>query len=136
VAKGLALGAKNAETLVISSAGRIVKGTTQALAVQFLTGSASQTVFVVSPVTGTATSCYATQYVAGNTNTYTVAIGSAGSNVATATLTSLSIGLASAVALSTGGTTITQGSVYRFVRGDQGTAGVSTLTLFVDVTAQ
>ena len=132
---GIAVGAKGAETVVVSSAGAVISGVKHIVAVTFGTASAAETQYTICPVAGTVTNAYATQVVAGNTASYTVSSGSAGSNIATATVTSASIGVASAVALSTGGTTVTAGQVLKFARGVQGTAGASTLAIVINQTA-
>ena len=135
-ANGIAVGAKNAETAIVNSAGAVISGVKHVLSVTFATSSAAQNIYMHAPVTGIVTTCWTSQDVAGNTAAYSVSQGSAGSNIATATVTSISIGISTAVALSaTPGTSVTRGDCLRFARGVQGTAGSSTLTIVINQTA-
>jgi hypothetical protein len=131
--QGLYAGVKGAETAVINSAGAVISGVKHVLTCTFQSLSSAQSVYQISPVTGIVTTVWHTAETAALTAAYTVSSGSAGSNIATATITSISIGLATAVALSaTPGTSVTRGDVIKFARGTQGTVGVTGLTVVIN----
>ena len=98
--------------------------------VTFLTDSAAQTVYCVSPVTGNVAAVYIATHVAARGASYTVTVGSAGATIATATVAST--GVAGQVTTATLGTVaVTAGGSIGIARGVTGTTGASTVTVVI-----
>lgn len=94
----------------------------------FLLDSAAQTNYAVAPVTGVVSAVYVVNHVANRGATYTITVGSAGTQIATGT--ALSTGVAGAVTTLTLGTVaITAGGSIGVARGVTGTTGASSVVI-------
>lgn len=110
----------------------ITTGVAQVFAVAqtFLLDSTAQTVYCVSPVTGTVTAAYVNNFVAARGTVYSVLNGSAGVVIATATVASTGVaGLVTSMTLGT--VAVTAGGSIGFTRGSQGTTGASMVTVII-----
>lgn len=132
---GFYVGSKGSERKVIDGSGSVTYGVRVPVIATFVSDSAAQTVYVSCPVTGTVGDVAFVQGTAIVTTTVTVKAGSAGTNIATATMTSVAIGIAAAVALSTGGTAVTKGQVIGIARTAQATVGGNSVTVNIVQTA-
>jgi len=98
--------------------------------VSFLLDSTAQTSYCVSPVTGVVSACYVNNFLAARGATYTVANGSVGVTIATATVAST--GVAGQVTTMTLGTVaITAGGSIGVTRAAQGTTGASMVSIVI-----
>lgn len=94
----------------------------------FLLDSTVQTNYAVAPVTGVVSAVYVVNHVANRGATYTITVGSAGTQIATGT--ALSTGVAGAVTTLTLGTVaITAGGSIGVARGVTGTTGASSVVI-------
>ena len=132
---GYYVGSKGSEKQVVNSSGVMTYGVGFPVIVTFAEDSAAHTTYVSCPVTGTVQSVNFVQGTAVITTTVTVKAGSAGTNIATATMTSVAVGIAGAVALSTGGTGVTAGQVIGVARTAQATVGGNAVTINILQTA-
>lgn len=98
--------------------------------VTFLADSAAQTVYGTSPVTGVVALCYVNNHVASTGAVYTVQNGSAGVVIATATVASTGVaGFVTTMSLGT--VAVSAGGSIGVLRGAQGTAGASSVTVVI-----
>ena len=132
---GFYVGSKGSDRQVINSSGLLKYGVGFPIIVTFAEDSAAHTTYVACPVTGTVDSVTFVQGTAIITTAVTVKAGSAGTNIATATMTSVAIGIAGAVALSTGGTGVTAGQVIGVARTAQATVGGNSVLINITQTA-
>lgn len=103
---------------------------TIAVAATFLLDSAAQTVYCVSPVAGSVIAAYVNNFVAARGAAYTVANGSAGVTISTATVAST--GVAGQVTSMTLGTVaVTVGGSIGVTRAAQGTTGAAQVTVVI-----
>lgn len=98
--------------------------------VTFLLDSSAQTCYTVSPVTGNVAFVYVNTFVANRGAGYTVTVGSAGTGIATATVTST--GVAGQVTTGVLGTVaVAIGSSIGVTRAAQGTTGASMVSIVI-----
>jgi len=130
---GYYVGAKGTETLVINSAGQTVSGTLKTLQTTFLTSSAAQTLYAISPVAGNVTAVYVCTDTASVAAAYTIKHGSAGNTLASGTNTTGVAGLVSTLTLGT--VAVTAGESISIARAAQGTAATSVVNIVIQRTS-
>ncbi len=129
---GFYVGAKNTETLVITSAGVVQKGTRVAVpTVTFTTVSAEQVAFVVAPVTGYVAAAYIMNQTADRSAAFVISAGSSSASSAMATATTPTGTSAVTVVTTMTPTTVavTAGQLFSVTRGVQATTGASTVNI-------
>lgn len=132
---GFAVGAKGSETVVINSTGNVISGVQAAVVVSFLTSSAAQTLYTVVPYNGNVTAVYVASDTANISAAYTVKAGSAGNTIASVTQ-STAASVAGFVSTMTLGTVaVTAGQSVSVLRGVQGSASTSQVTIVIQRTS-
>lgn len=131
--RGVGIGAKGSETLVIDSTGNVVSGAQSAIQASFGTASTAQTVYSIVPYAGTVTAVYVCNDTASRAAVYTVTHGSAGNVLATGTNTTGVAGLVSTLTLGT--VTVTAGESLSVARGTQGSTGGGYVTIVIKRTS-
>jgi hypothetical protein len=120
----------------------VVSGTTAGMSlspmysvvsVSFQSASAGHTAYCIVPIDGLVVDGWACTYEAARGATYTATLGSAGTTLATSTMSSAGIVAGGTVAftLGTGDLTVVAGESIAVARGNQGTAGISTVSLVI-----
>jgi hypothetical protein len=104
--------------------------TTVAVSATFLLDSVAQTVYCVSPVAGNVVAAYVNNYVAARGAAYTVTNGSAGTGIASVTVTSTGVA-GSVTSMTLGTVAVTVGSSIGITRAAQGTTGASQVTVVI-----
>lgn len=135
VTDGYATGAKGSEVVVIDGSGNVVSGVQIPMVASFLTSSASQTLYVISPVAGNVTAAYCASDTANISAAYTIKAGSAGSTIASVTQSTAASVAGFVTAMTLGTVAVTAGQSISVARGVQGTAGTSGVTIVIQRTS-
>lgn len=126
---GFAVGAKGSEVVVIDANGNVVSGAQAAITVGFLTSSAAQTLYTIAPYAGNVVAAYVTCDTAAVTAAYTIKAGSAGNTIASGSNTTVVAGTVTTLTLGT--VAVTAGQSISLLRGTQGTAATSAVTIVI-----
>jgi len=132
---GFYVGAKGTEAQVISGAGKVTSGAAVPLVVSFLTSSAAQTLYAIAPFAGNVTAAYCAADTANISAAYTVKAGSAGDTIASVTQSTAASVAGFVTTMTLGTVAVTAGQSISVVRGTQGTAGTSAVTLVIERTS-
>lgn len=125
----LAVGAKGSEVPVILGSGLVLSQ--EPLAVSFLTSSAAQTLYAISPINGNVVAAYAASDTANISAAYTVKAGSAGNTIASVTQSTAASVAGFVTAMTLGTVAVTVGQSISVLRGVQGTASTSQVVLLI-----
>lgn len=132
---GYSVGSTNNEVLVIDATGNVVSGTQETQAVSFLTSSAAQTLYTVAPYAGNVTAVYVVSDTANISAAYTVKAGSAGNTIASVTQSTAASVAGFVTTMTLGTVAVTAGQSISVLRGVQGTASTSQVSLTIQRTA-
>lgn len=132
---GFATGAKGSEVVVIDATGNVVTGVQAAQVISFLTSSAAQTLYTVAPFTGNVVAVYVASDTANISAAYTVKAGSAGNTIASVTQSTAASVAGFVTTMTLGTVAVTAGQSISVLRGVQGTASTSQVSITIQRTA-
>lgn len=132
--QGFYVGSKGTETAVISTAGVVVTDKSS-IEVSLASASTAQTVYTIVPYAGTVTAVYVANDTAARSAAFTVKAGSAGDTIASITTSTAATVAGNVETMTLGTVTVTAGQSISVLRGTQGTAGSSVVTLVIQRTA-
>lgn len=109
-------------------------GESVTVAVAVGSASTAQTVYCIAPVTGNVSAVYVANDTASRSAAFTVKVGSAGNTIASITTTTAASVAGNVETMTLGTVAVTAGQSISVLRGTQGTAGSSVVTIAITKT--